>query len=174
MRRWDVLSPLCDRTTITHRALPRDGRWASWELTGEDWSVGDTQGVPAISCQTRQNKWTRASRDSLKQPCVSRPCSSRGASTTLAAAGWPTQHRVGNPESTNDNSPIKAAEQTTRRGALLELNHNQGMPDWGCEGKRQPCLVHSEFLNFSGKIEYILQKFQSQRERRSKQHLILW
>lgn len=77
-------------------------------------------------------------------------------------------------ESTEDNSPMKAAEETKKRGALLELNHNQGMTDWGWEGKRQPCPVRSESLNFSGKMEYILQKFQFQRGRRSKEHLILW
>lgn len=71
----------------------------SLQLRTEVWVT--LQGVSAASCQTRQNKWTRASTDSWKQSVDTVCC-------------------------TDDNSPIKAAEET-RRGALLELNHNQGM-----------------------------------------------
>lgn len=158
-----------------HRAWPGDGWWASWDLTAKNWSVGDTAGSV---CYRLPNQAEQVDKGFYrKQPCVTRPCPSWGASTTLAAAGWLTQHRVSSPEASkralDDNSPIKAAEET-RRGALLELNHTQGITDWGCEGKRQPHLAHSECLNFFRKMEYILQKFQSQRGRRSKEHLILW
>lgn len=71
----------------------------SLQLRTEAWVT--LQGVSATSCQTRQKKWTKASTDSWKQPCVTRLCSSWGASTTLAVLGdqhstvWATQRPPG-------------------------------------------------------------------------------